>query len=141
MEKVTKMHGLIIKLNHIYVSGECELVLQKLKNYVICHQKIVTVFASCSYLFRPKSDTKLFAVSAALHSACTEPEQRLHLDHSSQFLLNYPQAIQVSSESLDMRRVGPDFESFSSSSSLVFNKFSLSSSSELHSKRFLLGHD
>jgi hypothetical protein len=35
------------------------------------------------YFFRQKSHTKLFDVSAALHSACTQPEQRPHLKHNS----------------------------------------------------------
>jgi Ca2+/H+ antiporter len=56
-----------------------------IKKYVMCHEEIVTVSAYfIFYFFRQKSHTKLFDVSAALHSACAQPEQRPHLNHLSQ---------------------------------------------------------
>jgi hypothetical protein len=62
-----------------------KMCYRNIKKYVICHEKIVTVSASFFffYFFRQKSHTKLFDVSAALHSACTQPEQRPHLNHNS----------------------------------------------------------
>jgi hypothetical protein len=52
------------------------------KRYVICHEKIVTVSASFFTSLGKSHTQKLFDFSAALHSACTQPEQRPYLNHN-----------------------------------------------------------
>jgi hypothetical protein len=69
----------------MYVHVKSEHVLQKYKNYVICHEKL-SLFLHLFLFFRQKLHTNLFDVSAALHSACTQLEQRPHLNHNSSSL-------------------------------------------------------
>jgi hypothetical protein len=69
-------------MNHMYVHGKSEHVLQKYKK--VRHMPRGNCHCFCFFFTSlGKSHTKLFDVSAASHSACTQPEQRPHLTHNS----------------------------------------------------------